>query len=142
MKLWPVAPFFHSLLESGNIQNIAACHFLYCCKEMTCCNVLYVPRFQKWVKKRGNRSGFHSERNYYLQNWYFYLQCEKIVHMINKKYFSYFISEFLKLLSSQKQFVQKVKSQSNLSTKILFKLSIWGFLQQSRIHWNNLRTNN
>ena len=34
-------------------------------------NVLYVPRFQKLVKKRGNRSEFHSERNYYLQNWYF-----------------------------------------------------------------------
>ena len=23
------------------------------------------------MKKRGNRSEFHSERNYYLQNWYF-----------------------------------------------------------------------
>ena len=63
MKLWPVALFFHSLLESGNMQNIAPCHFLYCCEEMTCCNVVYVPRFQKWVKKRGNRSEFHSERN-------------------------------------------------------------------------------
>ena len=71
MKLGPVAHVFHSLLESGIIQNIAACHFLYCCKEMTCCNVLYVPRFQKWVKKTGNQSEFHSERNYYLQNWYF-----------------------------------------------------------------------
>ena len=68
MKLWLVAPFFHSLLDSEKIQNIAACHFLYCCKEITCCNVLYVPQFQKWVKKRGNRSEFHSERNYYLQN--------------------------------------------------------------------------
>ena len=47
MKLWPVV------------------------QEMTCCNVLYVSRFQKWVKKMGNRSEFHSERNYYLQNWYF-----------------------------------------------------------------------
>ena len=71
MKLWPVAHFFHSLLESGNIQNIAACHFLYCCKEMTCCNVLYVARFQKWVKKVGNWLEFHSERIYCLQNWYF-----------------------------------------------------------------------
>ena len=40
-------------------------------QEMTCCNVLYVPRFQKGVKKMGNCSEFHSERNYYLQNWYF-----------------------------------------------------------------------
>ena len=38
---------------------------------MTCCNVLYVPWFQKWVKKRCNRSEFHLEKNYYLQNWYF-----------------------------------------------------------------------
>ena len=44
MKLWPDAHFFHSLLESGNIQNIAACHFF---------------------------TAVHSERNYYLQNWYF-----------------------------------------------------------------------
>ena len=68
MKLWPIAPFFHSLVKSGNIQNIAACHFftevqeMTCCnvlyvpwfqkvQEMTCCNVLYVPWFQKWVKK-------------------------------------------------------------------------------------------
>ena len=29
---------------------------------MTCCNVLYVPRIQKWVKKRGNQSEFHSEK--------------------------------------------------------------------------------
>ena len=36
--------------------------------RMTCCNVLYVPRFQKRVKKMGNRSEFDSERNYYLQN--------------------------------------------------------------------------
>ena len=58
MKLWPVAPFFPSLLESGNIQNIAACYFLYCCKEMTYCNVLYVPRFQKWVKKGATSQSF------------------------------------------------------------------------------------
>ena len=91
MKLWPVAHFFHSLLESGNIQNIATCHFLYCCKEMTCCNVLYVPRFQKWVKKGGNRSEFHSERNHYLQNWYFtYLWCGFFWHNSWMKFCSYY----------------------------------------------------
>ena len=40
-------PFFYSLLESGSIQNIAACHFFTAAQEITCCNVLYVPRFQK-----------------------------------------------------------------------------------------------
>ena len=53
MKLWPVAPYFYSLFESGKIQNIAVCHFFTVVQEMTCCNVLYVPRFQKWVKKKG-----------------------------------------------------------------------------------------
>ena len=52
MKLWPVAHFFHSLLESGNIQNIAECHFLYFIKEMTCCNVLYVPPIPKVSEKK------------------------------------------------------------------------------------------
>ena len=33
MKFWPVAPFFHSLLESGNIQNIEACHFFTAVQE-------------------------------------------------------------------------------------------------------------
>ena len=58
MKLWPVAPFFHSLLEWGNIQKIAACHFFTAVQEMTCCNVLYVPRFQKWVKKGATGQSF------------------------------------------------------------------------------------
>ena len=53
MKLWPVAPYFYSLFESGKIQNIAVCHFFTAVQEMTCCNVLYVPQFQKWVKKNG-----------------------------------------------------------------------------------------
>ena len=47
MKLWPVAPFFTHLWHQGTYKT------LYCFKEMTCCNVLYVPRFQKWVKKKG-----------------------------------------------------------------------------------------
>ena len=51
MKLWPVAPFFHSLLVGFSFQ-----------KEN--------PTKSEW-KKRGNRSEFHSEINYYLQNWYF-----------------------------------------------------------------------
>ena len=51
MKLWPVAPFFHSLLVGFSFW-----------KEN--------PTKSEW-KKRGNRSEFHSEINYYLQNWYF-----------------------------------------------------------------------
>ena len=84
MKLWPVALFFHSLLESGNMQNIAAFHFFTAVQEMTCCNVLYVPRFQKWVKKMGNRSEFQPERNYYLQNWYFNMYVYKKKKIKNK----------------------------------------------------------
>ena len=46
--------------------------------RMTCCNVLYVPRFQKRVKKMGNRSEFDSERNYYvLAELILYLQTEE-----------------------------------------------------------------
>ena len=39
-------------------------------KNMLQCFVKPKPN-QKWVNKRGNRSEFHSERNYLLQNWYF-----------------------------------------------------------------------
>ena len=41
------------LLSTHCLLNIAVCHFFTVVQEMTCCNVLYVPRFQKWVKKKG-----------------------------------------------------------------------------------------
>ena len=59
MKFWPLPTFFHSLLESGNIQNIAACHFLHCCKsgirsfryflKMTQSNFVLTNQFHKTV---------------------------------------------------------------------------------------------
>ena len=32
-------PFFSLTFGMGNIQNIATCHFLYCCKEFTTCRI-------------------------------------------------------------------------------------------------------
>ena len=63
MKLWQVAPFLS--LTFGEVCNLK--------REDAKLPLLfsnYKPH-QKWVKKRGNLSEFHSERNYYLQNWYF-----------------------------------------------------------------------
>ena len=63
MKLWPVAPFFHSLLVRFLIwkEKTQSCLFSFQITNLT---------KSEW-KKRGNSSEFHSERNYYLQNWYF-----------------------------------------------------------------------
>ena len=117
MKLWPVAHFFHSLLESGNIQNIAACHFLTAVEEMTCCNVLYVPWFQKWVKKMGNRSEFHSERNYYLQNWYFNsLHGQRLKKVINTAYDSKLNLKTFSWKSQQVLSERSTKSHRNPSS--------------------------
>ena len=44
----------------------------------------YKPN-QKWVKKMGNLSQFHSERNYYLQNWYFNKRTAWEVEKVRKK---------------------------------------------------------
>ena len=51
MKPWPVVHFFHSILESGNIQNFAACHFFTAVQEMT-------PDFKSEWKKMGNGQSF------------------------------------------------------------------------------------
>ena len=63
MKLWQVAPFFHSLLVRFVIwkEKRQSCLFSFQFTNLT---------KSEW-KKRGNLSEFHSERNYYLQNWYF-----------------------------------------------------------------------
>ena len=63
MKLWQVAPFFHSLLvRFVNWKE----------KRQLCIFSFQITNLTKseW-KKRGNLSEFHSERNYYIQNWYF-----------------------------------------------------------------------
>ena len=95
MKLWPVAPLFHSLLESENIQNIARCHFFTSVQEITCYNVLYFPRFQKWVKKKGQlvRVSF-GKKLLLIQNWYFNATSEN-----NWSYFAW--CRFLSLISIQ-----------------------------------------
>ena len=63
MKLWQVAHFFHSLLVRFVIwkEKRQLCIFSFQITNLT---------KSEW-KKRGNLSEFHSERNYYLQNWYF-----------------------------------------------------------------------
>ena len=63
MKLWQVAPFFHSLLVRFVIwkEKRQLCIFSFQIRNLT---------KSEW-KKRGNLSEFHSERSYYLQNWYF-----------------------------------------------------------------------
>ena len=64
MKLWRVAPFFS--LTFGEVcylkrEEAASLLFSFQITNLT---------KSEW-KKRGNSSEFHSERNYYLQNWYF-----------------------------------------------------------------------
>ena len=63
MKLWRVAHFFS--LTFGEVCNLK--------REEGKLPLLFSNHkpHQKWVKKMGNSSEFHSERNYYLQNWYF-----------------------------------------------------------------------
>ena len=55
---------------------------MYCTIHCLCHNWEF--NFLKWVKKGGNRSKFHSERNYYLQNCYF--------NQFNDYFFSFFLS--------------------------------------------------
>ena len=66
MQLWPVAHFFHSLLESGNIQNIAAEISFYRIGTLDAAMFCIFPYSKSDWKKVGNWSELHSEKKYYL----------------------------------------------------------------------------
>ena len=71
MKLWAVEHFLLKIIPEGiykTLQHVISCTAV---KKWHAAMFCMFPDSKSEWKKMGNRSEFHLERNYYLQNWYF-----------------------------------------------------------------------
>ena len=71
MKLWLVALFLSLTFGIGEHTKHCSMSFLYSSTRNDMLQCFVCSPIPKVSEIRGNRSEFHSERNYYLQNWYF-----------------------------------------------------------------------